>query len=84
MKTKIDNEELNNKKVKVTYPDNIGNHTTTIREVREKWEKYGETQFWIEGFMNNLNEFGVAYSAFAEYRVINDPFDEIIKTISNT
>lgn len=54
-----------NQKVSVVYPDNKGNHTTTVSELRKKWEQ--ETEKWQLQFFHNLENNGVASSRFGNY-----------------
>ena len=58
-------------KVQVTYPDGKGNHTTTVKDVESKWRNRGESDEWVNWFMTNLVDNGVALSGFGKYEIIN-------------
>ena len=54
--------ENGSNRVQVTYPDNKGNHETTVRDLGDRW--IGETHGWRKMFFADLINKGVAYSNF--------------------
>lgn len=52
-------------KVLVTYPDGKNTHTTTVRDLGDRFIKEGTE--WKVRFFNKLIDEGKAYSKFGEY-----------------
>lgn len=57
-----------NQKVSVTYLDGKGNHITTVSELADKFKD--EHQFWQDEFFMQLDTKGVAFSKWAEYKLL--------------
>lgn len=58
------------RKVNVTYPDNNGNHTATIRDISERFIKEGSA--WRKLFFETLLTTGTAKTRFGSvYTLIN-------------
>lgn len=56
-------------KIKVTYPDNKGNHETTFDDLRERFKE--ERPDWVEGFFQQIKVQGYAYTRFgAKYELV--------------
>ena len=53
--------------LKVSYPDNRGNHELTIDEFRERFKE--ESHEWVESIISILLIQGYAYTRFAKYEL---------------
>lgn len=56
-------------KVSVEYPDGKGNHETTLRELRSKFQD--EASGWQAKFFADLLNLGIAHSRFGEYKKLS-------------
>lgn len=52
--------ENGQRKVKVTYPDNNGNHTTTLRDIADRFIQEGAE--WRKQFFSDLINNGEAFT----------------------
>lgn len=58
-------------RVNVTYPDNRGNHSISVRDLFDKFSD--ETFEWLDNFMTSLLNTGKAHSNFGTYQLHNCP-----------
>jgi hypothetical protein len=64
---------MENRKIKVTYPDDSG-HVLTEQELREKWKE--EVPEWVNSFIRLMETQGYAYTRFGgKYEFIDEKSD---------